>query len=276
MFDVETSVRLWKHSGHGCLLGAVTFTADGQLLAFGGNTNIAVVLAAADGRVTQRRRVPSNTQAFVQAAISPDGTRLATAVGTAFRSYDISSGAKTLDLSLGTEWCDDIQYSPDGTRVATLADDGVRVWDAASGQQQMTLHPEATVDSMVFGHCGHVLVTTDEDRVVRVWVVATGTQHRQLRPAPETTAVSLSPDGRLALTSGDDRTLRIWDVIGECERTRPPAAVQFRGGASLSHDGTKLATVNGRLVGIWRIGVADDTIIGEPPQAGGCAWCGVG
>jgi hypothetical protein len=273
LFDAQTGTRIWRHGARGAGIGDVTFSADGQLLATGSSVNKPVVLGADHGRVVLKVDVPA-INVFVTAAISPDGTRLATAAGVAVRWYDVSSGAKTLGLRL-IAGCNDMQYSPDGTRLATCGKDGIHVWDPAIGQQRAALAPAAEVRSMAFGSCGHVLVTVGKDHVVRVFDIASGSQRRQLDTAPDTTGVTLGPDGRFALASSSDGTLRLWDVMAGYERTRLPAPAKFRH-AALSIDGTKLATSNGKSVAIQTVRPAPLTPIGQPAQDGSCVWCGAG
>jgi WD40 repeat protein len=194
-------------------------------------------------------------------------------VATAFRSYGVASGAKTLDFSVGAKWCEDVQYSPNGAQVATLTEDGICFWDATSGRLHGSLRPPTMVVSMSFSRCGHALVAIDEKHVVRVWDVATGTQRTQLAAEPGTARVTLSADALLALIIDSEGTLRIWDVMTGRQWTQSPAVARVDV-VALSHDRTLLAVATRRSVGIWPIGPASAAVIGAPPQVGSCAWCG--
>jgi WD40 repeat protein len=289
LFDIDSGTARWKHSAD---VSAVSFNADGSLLAVAGDCK-AKVLDADDGYVVMRCRVPGDGYSGTQTSISPDGTSLTAVWGRVVRVYDVWSrdGAfglreETWSVPLSAS-CYCLRYSPDGTLIATLGDGrrgpegpdplrsdgrrrsqarwkprrpsiGIYVWDAASFQLQAMWRAPAETNQIQFGGCSHVLVTAGRDSVIRAWDVASGTLTALCDTAPDTAGTKWltlgDGSGRVALTRCTDGTLRVWDVTTGLERTRLPTPQRFRLGA-VNSDATKLATSSKRTksVEIWSL-----------------------
>ena len=108
--------------------------------------------------------------AVLQAAFSPDGTRIVTASqdGTA-RLWDAASGAPVSATLKHDGWVNHAAFSPDGTRIVSASRDGTaRVWDAASGAPVgAALKHDSVVYHAAFSPDGTRIVTASGDRTDR-------------------------------------------------------------------------------------------------------------
>ena len=203
---------------------------------------------------------------FEDAALSPDGKRMATVggagflhiwdatKGTALKSVElIGAGASALpDPGGGVEW------TPDGRKVIALYGDGfVNVFDAATfrrirrfgadwdGEPLSALNPE-------LGPRGSRVAVGYPDGTARVWETATGRLIAELPHAGPVYDVGFSPDGNFLVTaSGDAPT--IWDIDSQRPITQlfgHQAAVLT---VDFSPDGSSIVSAGeDRLPRIWR------------------------
>ena len=152
-------------------------------------------------------------------ALSPDGTRLATAaLGQAHPIAliaDVATG-QILNSLLG-HWdsINAMAFSPDGTRLATGSlDYTARIWDAATGRELLVL-PGHTgeVTGVLFSPDGTRLATLSMDGTARVWYVGPSREVMALPiPAGAQRWIAVTQDGRRLATGGVDGKPRIWDL----------------------------------------------------------------
>jgi WD40 repeat protein/tRNA A-37 threonylcarbamoyl transferase component Bud32 len=176
VWDVRTGREAvtWHRSVGALPGGPFAWSPDGTRLATWSPTQVAgqVVGAVrlwdvATGRATSLGLV--NSTEALAVALSPDGTRVATAV---------------LDKRMTTEALA-VAFSPDGTRVATAGlDKRVTLWNVATGQEVLTLRGHADwVTALAFSRDGKQLASGDAEGTVRVWD-ATPLEERAVRTAP--------------------------------------------------------------------------------------------
>jgi WD40 repeat protein len=107
------------------------------------------------------------------AALSPDGTRVATAdLEGWLRVLDATSGKLVLPaIRAAATYVDSVSWSPDGSRLVTAGYDGtVRLYDASTGQQIGTSLPVpgANFPYATFSPDGRTILVTDTTG--RVWL----------------------------------------------------------------------------------------------------------
>ncbi|KAL0960508.1 hypothetical protein HGRIS_005546 [Hohenbuehelia grisea] len=157
--------------------------------------------------------------AFLSVAVSPDGTRIASASG----NYSICIwNTKTGEICgaplMGhTNWVYSVAFSPDGTQLVSGSfDNTVRVWNVQTGQEAMAPlrgHTD-TVCSVRFSPDGTRIVSGSADRTVRVWDAKTGATVMDPLKGPTglVHSVAFSPDGRWIASGSWDDTIRIWNA----------------------------------------------------------------
>jgi WD40 repeat protein/DNA-binding SARP family transcriptional activator len=192
--------------------------------------------ALAASRVVLTIRTP----ATAALAISPDGSRIATAgsigsaqardqeaasstAATEASVWDARTGALLLSLTGATSPIHDIAFSPAGTRIATAGDNGAAiVWDARTGRRLFTL-PDAEAGGgflgVAFSPDGTRLATADGIGRVRIWSLAARRVVGTIRAGAPLCGVSWSPDGRLigagqcgGYNYSSASAIRVWNV----------------------------------------------------------------
>jgi WD40 repeat protein len=205
---------------------------------------------------------------FEDAALSPDGTRLATAGGDGIlRIWDVEEGSalETIRVSRKTFGPEDIpflvsgvEWAPDGMKVIALSGDGfLHLFDAttlrrirrfgadAGGGPISSLNPDLSRN-------GSLVAVGYPDGTVRVWETATGRLVAELPHAGPVYDVGFSSEGSFLVTaSGDAAT--IWDL----ESQRPLTQLFGHRAAVLSVDFSPAGSsiVSGsedETVRIWR------------------------
>jgi WD40 repeat protein len=161
---------------------------------------------------------------LIQAAFSPDGTRLAVAgrdypiwIWDAATSEELVTieGAPTGVMSLG--------FSPDGALLAAGSREptsAIFVWDVATGGSNIVLRGHTnTVNDTVFSADGRLLASASSDHTVRLWDVTAGSELAVLTGhLNKVDIVAFSADGT-RLASGDQGgVFKIWDVERAIEK----------------------------------------------------------
>jgi WD40 repeat protein len=127
--DTETELRVYPGAGRNVM--DVVFSADGSLLATAnaGNDTKPGSVTVYDMK-SGRLHLTCPDRSAWGVAISPDGTRLATAgMDRKLRLWDLITGQETLSLRGHTTGLNSVAFSPDGLRIASGAQT-ILVWDA--------------------------------------------------------------------------------------------------------------------------------------------------
>jgi tricorn protease-like protein len=96
------------------------------------------------------------------AALSPDGTRVATGgLDRVVNVWDASTGKLLHQLNGHSAAVKCVSFSPDGTRLVSASDESwLKVWDVATGQEVLTLrYPPRTITAVGFSPDGSKVAT---------------------------------------------------------------------------------------------------------------------
>jgi WD40 repeat protein/uncharacterized caspase-like protein len=163
--------------GGGSSITALTFSADGRVLATGGkesksNFDLSTYMAqAAKGRGKGGKGPDPAVlaqEAMKKVQVSSSGP---------IKLWDVSTGRELRTLTGHTTEVKCLALSPDGARLASAAaDNNIKIWDVASGREVHTLKGHsAQINSLAFSPDGHLLASAADDGSTRLWDAATGT-----------------------------------------------------------------------------------------------------
>ncbi len=231
---------------------AVTATADGRLLAWGGDSCNAALWDVRLGRV--RATLEGHTKFVGCLAFSPDGKVLASGGDDeTIRLWDTATGKAGLVLTGHTSTIRGLAFSPDNKVLASCSlDDTLRLWDVATGKQLRSVGDTNTDYALVFSPDGKVLASAGDKW--RVWDVATGKLIRAGGGGEKSSVhvVAFSADGKRLATATFDNRARVWDVGTGKEllvlegHTRPVYAIAF------APDGSVITTADPEgVVRVW-------------------------
>lgn len=163
-------------------------------------------------------RLEGHTEAVTCAAISGDGTRIATgSADNTVRIWDagIAHERRRTIIEMRTQ-ARSASFSPDGAQIVTWSwsDRMVSVWNTVSGGLAMSLAGHADLTNAAeFSPDGARIVTASDDGTGRVWDSTIGRQLALLKGHRDAVnAARFSPDGALIVTASDDKTGRVWDA----------------------------------------------------------------
>jgi len=116
--------------------------------------------------------LPTSNLPVRKIAVSPDGSRIATALGDrTVRLHDAETGRVLRTLRGHTDLVLDVAFSPDGTMLATSSyDKTVRLWELSTDRHRVLRGHSGSVDFIAWRGAKHV-VTGSHDGTLRVWDV---------------------------------------------------------------------------------------------------------
>jgi WD40 repeat protein/tRNA A-37 threonylcarbamoyl transferase component Bud32 len=164
-----------------------------------------------------------HTNAVAAVAVSPDGTRIASASwDRTVKVWDLHGAragtgmAPALKLTGHAAQVWGVAFSPDGTRLASGGwDKTIKLWDLKTGRESFELkgHPD-WISSVAFSPDGTRLVSSGRRSSVKVWDLKTRELLADL-DVPRVAGtlvdgVAFSPDGKLLAAACPDRTVKLW------------------------------------------------------------------
>jgi WD40 repeat protein/tRNA A-37 threonylcarbamoyl transferase component Bud32 len=225
---------------------------------------------------------------------SPDGRRLATAVGSTVRIWNATTGITVLELKNDDMYLvDAVSWSPDGRQGVVVGQDKssrgmARVWNMKDGTPAFTIRDVRylkyernnwAAGAVAWSPDSRRLATTVRD-TVSVWDAKTGSATLVLKGhSRDVMAVGLSPDGSRFATLSTDSTVRVWDVRSGREILKLQRGLDVFSVNSLawSPDGTHIAltgTGAPNTVRVWdaRSGAVTFVLKGHTDMVNSVAW----
>jgi WD40 repeat protein len=239
----STNSLLWLKGGHAARVNAVSWSADGSLIA-SASDDATVKLWTTNGTLV--RTLTTQPYQATTLAFSPDATKLA--IGTYAGGY-AQIGTGGISNGLGVVWIwqatngwaatnvgilgsltnrygkiTSVAFSADGAKLASSVSSGSNYVHQVSNGTMLTSKSGYTtnkfisqeINAPVLGiavSAGGLLVSACEDSTVRVWnsaytqVWSTNTAH-----SSNVTAVAFSPDGSRLVSASLDGTVRVWST----------------------------------------------------------------
>lgn len=209
---------------------AVAVSADGRLLATGGNDDVATLWELTDNASPRMlgRPLTGHRGSVTSVAFSPDRRTLATASwDSTVILWDITDPSAPRRLGEPIRGHEGqvtaVAFAPSGLTLATTGfDSTVRLWDVADLDRPTAIGPPLTgpqngIRALAYAADGRVLATGGGDYDAQLWDVADATRGHATSPPLEghdffINAVAFSPDGRILATGSLDNTVVLWDV----------------------------------------------------------------
>jgi len=218
-------------------ISCLAFAPDGRYVASGGSER---VIYCADLEQGEPGRTGSHSSIDLSGfrrsgtgmALSPDGTRVATASDATLVVWDTLTGQSLLQFE-GEASFDSLAFSPDGHWLAGGgADASIRLWEAANGQLrthfQDTENPQP-VSSLAFSPGSAILASASAvGTEVLLWNVAGGVPELLIPDALDGCTIeslAFHPQGNLLAvggidwlaTGGSNGAVSIWNLSERCE-----------------------------------------------------------
>ena len=203
--------------GRGESIRAVTFSADGSMLAAGDVTGgIQIWNVTSAGEVASFAGHSTRIRAL---AFSPNGQLLASGcVDGGVHVWDLTTLERVATLRESTDRVRALQFSPDGTLLAY--GDEVRLWDVRTRRDVSTLGtPDEHARTLRFSRDGSLLAWITGEDTIRVWDLVAGSEvARRSAGTHAARTIAFDSTGSLVASGATDGTIRIWDLRSDVLR----------------------------------------------------------
>ena len=229
--------------------------ADWPLLGYrGGTVQAELVGAASASRALAVLRGGGSIVA--NAAFSPDGTRIVTALGDrTVRIWDVKTQRQIAVLRGHGGAVESAAFSPDGRRIVTASQDGTaRIWDARTARCLGILRGHnGVVMTAVYSQDGTHIVTASFDKTARIWDARSAQQLAVLRGHDGVVeSAAFSPDGLRVVTASADKSAGIWDSTTARQIAALRGHDDVVDSALFSPDGSRIVTASAdKTARIW-------------------------
>jgi WD40 repeat protein len=244
--DLTPAFQIDAHGRHG---QTVTFSADGTLLASGGQDAAVRVWDAAAG--TAMFALEGHAASVNDVLLLDDATAVSASSDRTMRLWDLRSRAATATLQAHRDAVVCLAVSCPGTVVSSGYDGRLCWWDVATGKLVHEVRGTLgrVADIAVVPSTGHLLAGTgphivvcDGDSGDEIARIDTG--------ATAVTGLAVSPDGDVIAAAGHDGTVTFWaapdwEPLRRLDIGVRPMAVD------ISADGRLLAVAWDHHIGVW-------------------------
>lgn len=205
---------------HGHTVSALSFSADGKLLASASWDQTARVWDVSSGREVSRFSGHGDGASAV--AISPDGRLVAS--GDMKRTvvlWDSRTGReihRTTDNQSTIFW---LRFSADAKRLVWASGKAVRIWNVGAWREERAIDVGDGVRPVVLSPDGRTLAVGCASGEIQMRSLADGALIAMLGGHTKAVfSLAFSSDGARLLSGGSDRTVRLWDVAAAHEVRR--------------------------------------------------------
>ena len=255
----------------------ISLSPNGTLAELDASTDVIVWNISTRRQIAEMPSTGSDNTSVQSIAFSPDGRRLALALGDGNVVLLDATTDKRVALLAGCRSCgppQNVAYSPDGTIVAVAYETSVVIWDSAN-DKRLPFDCGLCGPDIALG-AGHLLAVTDQNGSIRLWNTSTNRQvGRPIAPQQPVESFAFSPESN-ALVVGDlEGGVTLWNTSTQAEIAALPLfgselgteadSVVFRPGTNtlaVAYDNT--AQTNGSVV-IWNL----DSDLESAPRNGG-------
>jgi WD40 repeat protein/mono/diheme cytochrome c family protein len=230
-------------------VNAVEFSRDGsRLIAASGISGLYGEASIWDVNSGQKlRTIEGHRDTLYDAALSPDGTILATTgYDRRIELWNPATGESLRTLLGHNGAIFDLEFSPDGTILASAsADATIKLWQTSSGARLDTLGQPLKEQIVVkFSPDGRFVVGGGLDNRIRVWQVVSREKPRInplrfARIAHEGAVIQLAftPDGSRLVSIADDQTSKLWETSEFSELAALPEQPDVTPALAIARDG---------------------------------------
>jgi len=219
LFDVDHTAMIADFKCPGKIVSAI-FSPGGDLLAALSSDGPVSLFDTVNRKLV--RTMFGGGDGALALALSRDGKRLATAMGSFAFVWDVATGKQLLKAthaeppeSLGTqEWIDSVAISPDG-RLLAYGARGVNaayIWNLETGRQILKLEHDSRVAAVSFNADGSKLSTGSYDGTSRVWELPSGKELERTPHAEGSEVALFSTDGSRVATGGMTGSISVSEI----------------------------------------------------------------
>jgi WD40 repeat protein/energy-coupling factor transporter ATP-binding protein EcfA2 len=216
LWDVATGRPIKTLTRHIDAVHVVSFSPDGQLLAFASSASHTVKLwdITTSTEIFSSNQYDSDGNGNKGISFSLDGRLFAYASNKTIRLLNVERREEIPELVGHQDSVNGISFSPDGKMLASGSLDGtVKLWNLATSQVIDTLDGGNWVFAVSFSPDGKMLAAGANGGGIKLWNLA----NRKSKPydlhAPDrVTNLSFSPNGQLLIASGFYKDIKLWNV----------------------------------------------------------------